>query len=71
MVSNIHITASCPMHAPPGNDVGGCFISYVYVTTRAGHADSAYAVSCGYVHMRLGFPNLHKFYVVSCGYALI
>ena len=34
---------------------------------RVGHAVADYAVSCGYVHMRLGFPNLHKLYA----YALI
>ena len=49
-----------------------------HVPTRAGHADSAYAVSCGYalmglgyLNMRLYFPNLHDFYAVSCGYAII
>ena len=53
-------------------------IKCMYVPTRAGLADSAYAVSCGYalmhlgdVHMHLYFLNPHDFYAVSCGYAHI
>ena len=53
-------------------------IKCCHIPTKAGHADSTYAVSCGYalmrlgyLHMRLYFPNPHDFYAVSCGYVII
>ena len=47
------------------NDVFTELKVYRRVETLAGHADSAYAVSCGYALMRFGNP--HDFYAVSCG----